>query len=216
MEMMGSKVFFNLRVHTYFLIIELIAFQAEASTGDILVESNFVRDMDGWFVTVDGGATKELVPTPLEVDKATLRIKAGDRGDLVWYFNAPNKFLGDQGSFYHGALEYTLVSPLRHRVAVGYKENVLVSTQLNHTAICRVITCSIQQLDKLHPSLQMFCWRRKQKNLFLAQKAFSKTWRQTKTIGSRSQPMRSRAPVQGSQVPVLCRGDLSLAVNRQR
>jgi alkaline phosphatase D len=81
----------------------------KAENGDILVESQFLRDTDGWFVTVEGGQTKLLTALPVEFDRVSRKIKSGDQGDLAWYFSAPQKFLGDQSSFYHGTLEFNLV-----------------------------------------------------------------------------------------------------------
>ena len=80
-----------------------------AEAGDILAESQFTRDTDGWFVTVEGGQTKVLTALPVEFDRVSKKIKSGDLGDLAWYFAAPQKFLGDQSSFYHGSLEFNLV-----------------------------------------------------------------------------------------------------------
>eukprot|EP00291_Cryptomonas_curvata_P007679 CAMPEP_0172199690 /NCGR_PEP_ID=MMETSP1050-20130122/28841_1 /TAXON_ID=233186 /ORGANISM="Cryptomonas curvata, Strain CCAP979/52" /LENGTH=77 /DNA_ID=CAMNT_0012876767 /DNA_START=45 /DNA_END=275 /DNA_ORIENTATION=- len=56
----------------------------KAETGDILVESQFTRDTDGWFVTVEGGQTKVLTALPVEFDRVSKKIKSGDKGDLAW------------------------------------------------------------------------------------------------------------------------------------
>jgi hypothetical protein len=86
---------------------------AHASTGDVLLESRFLRDADGWFVTVENWNKKaNLVPSALEFDRISKKIKSADQGDLPWYFTAPNKYLGDKSSFYHGTLEFTLVFEL--------------------------------------------------------------------------------------------------------
>ena len=92
------------------MLFLLIAPCTQADTGDVLLESRFQRDSDGWFVTVENGNKKTtLVPSPLQFDRETKKIKSGDQGDLPWYFTAPNKYLGDKSSFYHGGLEFSLV-----------------------------------------------------------------------------------------------------------
>ncbi|EKX52700.1 hypothetical protein GUITHDRAFT_101858 [Guillardia theta CCMP2712] len=72
--------------------------------GDILVESAFFRDADGWYATWDG----KLVGNPiqLDVDRVTQRIKGVDKGNVYWYFTAPAKFLGDKRAFMNGVLQY--------------------------------------------------------------------------------------------------------------
>ena len=81
--------------------------RARAAPGDVLVESKFTRGSDDWFTGVE--SQREDGPAvALEVDRGAQRIKGGDMGDLAWYFLAPPKFLGDQRSFFHGALQYQL------------------------------------------------------------------------------------------------------------
>lgn len=102
----------EMRKNIFAAFLVLAGFQtAHTSTGDVLLESRFLRDADGWFVTVENGNKKtNLVPSPLEFDRISKKIKSSDQGDLPWYFTAPNKYLGDKSSFYHGTLEFTLVN----------------------------------------------------------------------------------------------------------
>ena len=66
------------------------------------MESRFIRDADGWTLSGTAGAQ------PLSVDRTSQRLKGGDDGDVVWYWVAPGKFLGDQRGFFHAVLKYTL------------------------------------------------------------------------------------------------------------
>ena len=92
------------------LYLLVYAFQfTEANTGDILLESHFLRDADGWFVTVEGGKTKAATSMPVDFDRISKKIKSGDQGDVTWYFTAPNKYHGDKSSLYHGIMEFGLV-----------------------------------------------------------------------------------------------------------
>ncbi len=80
---------------------------ARSLPGDILIESRFLRDEDGWYTGIESQRL-DGPAVPLELDRGAQRIKSGDMGDVAWYFIAPNKFLGDQRSLFHGALQYQL------------------------------------------------------------------------------------------------------------
>mmetsp|Transcript_103564 Transcript_103564/g.167033 ORF Transcript_103564/g.167033 Transcript_103564/m.167033 type:complete len:1101 (+) Transcript_103564:87-3389(+) len=81
--------------------------RADGAPGDVLIESRFTRDMDDWYTDIE--SQREDAPTvKLELDRGAQRIKSGDMGDVAWYFKAPQKFLGDQRSLFHGVLQYEL------------------------------------------------------------------------------------------------------------
>ena len=85
----------------------MVVGRARAAPGDVLAESRFTRGADDWYTHVE--SQREDGPAvALELDRGAQRIKGGDMGDLAWYFVAPPKFLGDQRSFFHGALQYQL------------------------------------------------------------------------------------------------------------
>eukprot|EP00960_Hanusia_phi_P013581 397779-Hanusia_phi.AAC.1 len=89
-----------------FALYWMLACPALGSPGDILMESAFFRDTDGWYATWDGKL--EGRPIQLEVDRVSQRAKGVDNGNVFWYFTAPAKFLGDRRTFMNGVLQYNL------------------------------------------------------------------------------------------------------------
>lgn len=69
-------------------VLVCLAVGTEALAGDVLLESRFVRDVEGWSIGIEG---KGEAAGPLEHDRGMKRVKGGDSGDVSWYFVAPEK-----------------------------------------------------------------------------------------------------------------------------
>lgn len=70
------------------------------ATGDVMEESRFVQGVEGWKITVEGKGAADGQP---EHDRGMKRVKGGDKGDVVWYFTAPEKV----GFACHDALAFS-------------------------------------------------------------------------------------------------------------
>jgi len=102
---MTRKNSLNIKLSVVLALLFSTVVLLEAAPGDVLVESRFTRDMDGWFSVTDKKLDSEI---QLDLDRGSQRVKGGETGDVSWYYSAPEKFLGDQQKLYHGILKYTL------------------------------------------------------------------------------------------------------------
>lgn len=82
---------------------------SEATGGDVptRIESTFDEDADGWLVSQNGGSTTPQYYT----EGGNPGGHIGDseaQGGVVWYYQAPFKYLGDREAFYGGTLSFDL------------------------------------------------------------------------------------------------------------
>ncbi|NNF21374.1 MAG: hypothetical protein HKN67_05500 [Saprospiraceae bacterium] len=74
--------------------------------------SGFENDVDGWTITGDaqGGSNIEASYSPFNgLDNTGYIFAEDDVTGGVWYFSAPDKFLGDQSSLFGGDMSFWLI-----------------------------------------------------------------------------------------------------------
>jgi len=102
------------------LLLSLVG-MGSGAPGDVVQESRFVQGVEGWAVSVEGkGATDGA----LAHDRGMKRIKAGDAGNVAWYFEAPEKYLGRQDNFYHSTLNFSLGHFIYDRTSGGVDTSI--------------------------------------------------------------------------------------------
>ena len=98
---------------------------------------------------------------PLSVDRSSQRIKSGDDGDVVWYWVAPEKFLGDQRSFFHGVLHYTLGHYMYNEAGGGVdRHGDIILESASHRLVLEVGPAQPS------PGLRRWCARMLRRGLF--------------------------------------------------
>ena len=98
-------------------VISVIAFSAceeeeEEQKEEGSDSSDFIENADGWTITGDaqGGSNIEASYSPFEgLDNSGYIYADDDVAGGVWYFVAPDKFMGDQSEFVGGKLSFYLI-----------------------------------------------------------------------------------------------------------
>lgn len=94
------------------------------TTTESLVTSTFDRDAENWRIVSNGQSPQSQTPTFQPISRgrllsyyvyaldAVIHRKSDGSGDdaMLWYFSAPDKFLGNQWAAYGGSLDFVLSS----------------------------------------------------------------------------------------------------------
>ncbi|EPR70946.1 PKD domain-containing protein [Cyclobacterium qasimii] len=97
-------------------------------TVEVEVASGFGDDADGWTIVGDasGGSNIDAAYSPFAGLDDSGYIYAEDKvTGGVWYFNAPNKYLGDKVGFYGGALTFWLIQDSNMRNQFNSKDVII-------------------------------------------------------------------------------------------
>lgn len=103
------------KLYYVLLIFGLTAFvscEEDESQSEGQNSSEFYDDVDGWTIAGDasGGSNIEAAYSPFEgLDNSGYIYAEDDVAGGVWYFVAPEKYLGDKSSFVGGSLSFWLI-----------------------------------------------------------------------------------------------------------